>query len=141
MMFLGAGVIVTVRRGRRRTKIGNTGCVKPPHTMPRDEITPQRSHSLPVSCLPQPPATILSMFPTPNRLGLTLGVKSLDTTVNPSFCGAEMKVGGCGAETDSSPDSSFLESQKGRSKEVRNSLLATWHNARNLGFQSQTDQQ
>ena len=139
-MFLGARVIVTARRGRRR-KIANTGCVKPPHTMPRDEITPQRSHSLPVSCLPQPPATILSISPTPNRLGLTLGVKSSDTTVNPSFCGAEMKVGGCGAETDSSPDSSLLESQKGRSKEVRKSLMSTWHYARNLGFKSQTDQQ
>lgn len=139
-MFLGARVIVTARRGRRR-KIANTGCVKPPHTVPRDKITPQRSHSLPVSCLPQPPATILPMSPTPNRLGLTLGVKSSDTTVNPSFCGAEMKVGGCGAETDSSPDSSLLESQKGRSKEVRNSRMATWHYARNLGFQSQTDQQ
>ena len=86
-MFLGAGVIVTARRGRRRTKIANTGCVKPPHTMPRDEITPQRSHGLPVSCLPQPPATILSMSPAPNRLGLTLGVKSLDTTVNPFLWG------------------------------------------------------
>lgn len=71
--------------------------------MPRD-----RNHSLEVTQLAcvLPPTTTChnpADVPTPNRLGLTLGVKVFRHNCQPQFLReAEMKVGGCGAETDSS---------------------------------------
>lgn len=88
---------------KKEKKIANTTCIKLSCARHRDDITHQRSHSLSVPCLllsycHLPPSCLFT--PSPG-LRLTLAMTPLDITISHSFWEAEMRVGGCRAETDS----------------------------------------